>query len=106
MEDAVQVLCAVDRRDTGQAIADRLVQDRRAACVQLLGPIRSTYRWAGTVEHADEWLLVAKTTRDAYPALERAIRELHPYDVPEITAIPIEAGSADYLGWIRSEVRA
>ncbi len=105
MEDCVQVLCAVDTRDRAEAIAGRLVEDRLAACVQVLGPISSTYRWRGAVERAEEFLLVAKTTRRAYPALERAIRALHPYEVPEITAVPVVEGSADYLGWVRGEVR-
>ncbi|HWO70931.1 MAG TPA: divalent-cation tolerance protein CutA [Actinomycetota bacterium] len=105
MEDCVQVLCAVDTRERAEAIAARLVEDRRAACVQVLGPVASTYRWRGAVERAEEFLLVAKTTREAYPSLERAIRALHPYEVPEITAVPVVAGSADYLGWVRAEVR-
>ena len=104
MEDCVQVLCAVDTRDRAEAIAARLVADRRAACVQVLGPVASTYRWRGAVERAEEFLLIAKTTAAAYPSLERAIRALHPYEVPEITAIPVAGGAADYLAWIEAEV--
>lgn len=104
-EECVQVLCAVDARGRAEEIATRLVEERRAACVQVLGPIASTYRWRGAVERAEEWLLLAKTTRAGYPAAEALIRELHPYEVPEVTAVPVVRGLDAYLAWIREEVR-
>jgi periplasmic divalent cation tolerance protein len=100
----VQVLTTVDAEETARSIAHRLVEGRLAACVQVVGPISSTYRWRGEIETATEWLCIAKTTREGYPALERALLEVHPYDVPELTAMPVVAGSADYLAWIGEEV--
>ena len=85
------------------AIAAALVSERLAACVQLL-PIESWYRWQGDVRHDAELMLLAKTTRDRFPAAQARIRALHPYDVPEIIALPIVDGAAAYLDWIRQEV--
>jgi periplasmic divalent cation tolerance protein len=102
-EDVVQVLTTMDGRDAAVSLAERLVGGRTAACVQVIGPIRSVYRWRGAVERAEEWLCVAKTTRRRYGDLERTIREAHPYDVPEITALPVVAGGADYLAWVAAE---
>lgn len=103
---ALQVQTAVGSRADADRIAAALVAGRLAACVQVLAPMTSTYRWQGAVETAEEWLLLVKTTADRYPAVEAAIRSLHPYDEPEIVALPIVAGSTGYLGWIEAEVRA
>ena len=70
---------------------------------QVTGPITSTYRWQGKIETAEEWQCWAKSRRDLYPQIEQAIRRLHPYQVPEILAMPILAGSADYLAWLEAE---
>jgi periplasmic divalent cation tolerance protein len=102
-DDVVQVLTTMDGRDAAVSLAERLVEARAAACVQVIGPIRSVYRWRGAVERAEEWLCVAKTTRARYGDLERGIREGHPYNVPEITAVPVVAGGADYLAWVAEE---
>jgi periplasmic divalent cation tolerance protein len=102
-DDVVQVLTTMDGRDAAVSLAERLVEWRTAACVQVIGPIRSVYRWRGAVKRAEEWLCVAKTTRARYDDLERAIREGHPYDVPEITALPVVTGGADYLAWVVAE---
>ena len=99
----VQVVVAVDTEEHASAIAGRLVDERLAACVQVGGPVDSTYRWQGAVETAREFLLVAKTTEARLDTLTELVRELHPYDVPEITAVPIIAGLGDYLDWIRAE---
>ena len=96
----IQVTCG--SRDEADAIADRLVDGRLAACVQQV-PIRSTYRWQGGVEHDDEVLLLVKTTRARYRAVETAVLAAHSYDVPAITCVPIVAGSDDYLAWIEAE---
>lgn len=101
---ALQVQTAVGSRQDADRIADDLVARRLAACVQVLAPMTSTYRWRGEVERAEEWLLLAKTTPAAYPAVEAAIRALHPYDEPEIVALPIVAGSVGYVAWIEAEV--
>lgn len=102
-DDIMQVLTTIDGRDAADSLAERLVEGRMAACVQVVGPIRSVYRWRGAVERAEEWLCVAKTTRRRFADLERSIREGHPYDVPEITALPVAAGGADYLAWVAAE---
>jgi periplasmic divalent cation tolerance protein len=102
-DDVVQVLTTIDGRDAAVFLAERLVEGRTAACVQVVGPIQSVYRWRGAVERAEEWLCVAKTTRARYTDLERSIREGHPYDLPEITALPVVAGGADYLAWVAGE---
>jgi len=88
--------------DTAQRIADALVEERLAACVNLLPGLHSTYRWQGKVEHAAEVLLLAKTTRVRMPALQERIVALHPYELPEVLAV--EAGGLPaYLQWIARE---
>jgi periplasmic divalent cation tolerance protein len=99
----VQVVVAVDNEENAARIAEALVGDRLAACVQVGGPVTSRYRWRGAVETEQEFLVVAKTTDERLGALTERVRELHPYEVPEITALPIVGGLADYLDWIRSE---
>jgi periplasmic divalent cation tolerance protein len=90
-----------------EAVADRialaLVEQKLAACVNRLTPVDSIYRWQGKVERATEVPLLIKTTRERYGELEQAIRQLHPYEVPEIIALPIEFGHAPYLRWIGAQ---
>ncbi|MBD3291521.1 MAG: divalent cation tolerance protein CutA [Armatimonadia bacterium] len=102
----LQVFCTTDDRDEAETIAEALVRDELAACVQITGPITSVYRWQGAVERSDEWLLLAKTTSDGYETLEATIVKMHSYDVPEIVAVPIECGSEAYLRWLETSVRA
>lgn len=83
-----------------QAIARTLVEERLAACVNVLPPMQSVYRWQGQIESASEQLLLIKARRSDYSALEQRIRELHTYAVPEIIAVPIVAGLAAYLAWL------
>jgi periplasmic divalent cation tolerance protein len=104
MAEFIQVLTTVERREEAERIARSLVEKRLAACVQIVGPIASTYRWKGEVETAEEWQCLVKTRRDLYPQVERGIRLLHSYAVPEIIATPIIAGSADYLAWLGENV--
>jgi periplasmic divalent cation tolerance protein len=85
-------------------MAEVLLQERLAACAQIMGPLSSTYRWKDTLEHASEFYCHLKTTMERLPALQTRIRELHPYEVPEIVALPIIGGDAAYLKWIESEV--
>jgi periplasmic divalent cation tolerance protein len=106
MAEFVQVVTAVGSEEDAKRIAAALVEARLAACVQVVGPIKSTYRWQGSVESAVEWLCICKSSRAVYGQLERAIRELHSYEVPEIVALPIVAGSRDYLAWLRAQVGA
>ena len=104
MTDCVQVLTTAGSEKEAGRIAEVLVERRLAACVQVVGPITSRYRWEGAVEEEREWQCLAKTTRDAYEAVEAAIREVHSYDEPEIIATPIVAGSAGYLAWVDKNV--
>lgn len=96
----VQITTAASNREEADRIATTLVDRRLAGCVQIIGPIRSVYRWQGQIEHGEEWLCQIKTTGVQYAAVEAAIRELHSYECPEIIATPIVAGSAAYLQWL------
>ncbi len=105
MADCCQVTTTVATQADAERIAAALVEERLAACVQVAGPVISTYRWQGAIERATEWYCHCKTTRARYPALEARLRELHPYETPEIIALPIVAGSPAYLAWIEEGVR-
>src|SRR5215472_10899910 len=105
MPEFIQVMTAIGSRDEAQKIAEATVGGRLAACAQVIGPITSTYWWQGAMEIAEEWLCLVKTRKDLYKELEQAIREAHPYDEPEILAIPVVAGSQGYLAWVEREVR-
>ena len=102
-EVAMIVLVTVPGMEEGERIAAILVGERLAACVNLLHPVRSVYRWQGKVQADDEVLLLIKTTAQRYAALERRVREVHPYEVPEVVGLRIERGSPPYLEWLRSE---
>lgn len=88
-----------------RALATHLVESRLAACVNILAPCRSIYRWQGKVEDAEEVPLLIKTTQARYAALETAIREHHPYELPEIIAVPLSLGLPAYLGWVAAETQ-
>lgn len=102
MSEHVEIQVTCGSLDEADRIADALVERRLAACVQQL-PIRSTYRWDGEVQHDDEILLLVKTRAARFDDVAAAVRELHSYDVPAITAVPIVSGSDDYLAWIDAE---
>ena len=91
-------------RTVARRLAARLVQARVAACVNLVSGVDSVFRWAGKVDRARETLLIIKTTRPRLEALRRRVVRLHPYDVPEFIAVPVAAGHAPYLRWVRSSV--
>lgn len=97
------VLTNLPDAETARALADHLVAHRLAACVNILAPCRSVYRWQGRVEDAVEVPLLVKTTAERYAALEAAIRARHPYELPEIVAVPIERGLPGYLAWVAEE---
>jgi periplasmic divalent cation tolerance protein len=103
MPDFIQVQTTTSSKEDAERIAGALVERRLAACVQIVGPITSVYRWQGKTETSAEWLCVVKTQQALYSSVEAAIRELHSYEVPEIVATPIVAGSESYLSWVRSE---
>jgi periplasmic divalent cation tolerance protein len=100
----VALLCTCPNATTARDLARGLVERRLAACVNILPEIRSIYRWDGEIQVDSEVLMVIKTTRDAYAPLESWLLERHPYDVPEVLALPVGAGSADYLDWVMNEV--
>lgn len=85
---------------TAKKIANDLVADQLAACVQIISGVQSIFRWVGRVENSEEHLLLIKTTTDRYPDVENRIRALHPYELPEIIAVPIGGGLEGYLAWI------
>ncbi|MFY9326619.1 MAG: divalent-cation tolerance protein CutA [Georgfuchsia sp.] len=90
---------------SAQTLASDLIENRLAACVNILAPCRSVYRWQGKIECAEEVPLLIKTTSDRYPALEQAIRAQHPYELPEIVAVSASKGLPAYLHWIAEETR-
>lgn len=101
MTDKIVVLVTCGSVREARRIAQRLVEQRLAACGNVLeAPLRSIYRWKGKIETAREYLLIVKTSRRRFAALEKMVKRLHSYDVPEIIALPMAAGSADYLKWI------
>ena len=104
MTDCVLVLTTVPVTDRGGAIGRTLVEERLAACVSALPPMGSTFRWQGTVTDDAEQQLVIKTLRSQLPALERRLKELHPYDVPEFLVIEVIHGSSSYLAWVSENV--
>ena len=107
MSDTVLlVLCNVPDADTGHRLAHMLVERQLAACVNLLPPCTSIYRWQGKLETASEHPLLIKTTTRRYPALEAALAEAHPYELPEILAFQATTGLSGYLGWVAAETAA
>jgi len=106
MNDFLQIVTTTERQEDARRIADVLVEKRLAACVQIVGPVTSVYRWQGKVESAQEWQCQIKTRQALLDDVADAIREIHPYDVPEIVAIPIVAGSREYLVWLEEQTGA
>ncbi len=104
MSDYIQVLTTTARRDEAERIARALIDSHLAACVQIQGPITSIYRWKGAVETSEEWQCSVKSRADLFLRIKDAILELHPYEVPEILAVPMVAGGDRYLAWIDEEV--
>ena len=101
----IQVFTTIEKREDARKIAGQAVEKRLAACVQVLGPLTSTFWWENKIDEAEEWLLIMKTRDDLYSELERVIRENHPYEVPEIIATPVVSGHRRYLDWIDREVK-
>ena len=100
------VLTNLPDRAIADRLADSLVEQRLAACVNILAPCRSAYRWKGAVQHDEEHPMLIKTTAERYAALEAAIRAMHPYELPEIVAVGIERGLPGYLAWVHAETKA
>jgi periplasmic divalent cation tolerance protein len=100
-----QVMTTLPDQAAAERVAATLVEERLAACAQVFGPVSSTYWWQGSVERSIEWYCQAKTTVARLPQLQARIQELHPYEVPEIIAVPILQGNSEYLKRIQEAVR-
>jgi len=100
------VLTNLPDRAVAERLADTLVANNLAACVNILAPCRSVYRWKGAVQHDEEHPMLIKTTAERYGALEQALRAGHPYELPEIIAVPVERGLPAYLDWVAAETKA
>jgi len=106
MTESVVVLVTVGSADEGERIAHSLVSERLAACVSLVGPVTSIYRWQGEIVRDEERLLIIKTRGTLVPELEARVKALHSYTTPEVIALPISAGSQAYLRWLEAETVA
>lgn len=105
MSDEKLMISTAGSKEEASRIATALVESQLAACVNIVGPIESIYRWQGKVENAQEFLLLVKTVSSQSAAVIKRIRELHSYDLPEAIEVGIDGGSADYLKWIVDSVR-
>jgi periplasmic divalent cation tolerance protein len=101
--EALVVISNLPSRDAADKLAAQLVAAKLAACVNILAPCRSVYRWKGEVQHDEEHPMLIKTTRERYPEVEAAIRAGHPYELPEIIALPVAEGLPAYLDWVKNE---
>lgn len=106
VEDYLQVMTTTETQEDARRIARTLVEKRLAACVQVIGPLSSTYWWQDKVEEAQEYLCLIKTRHDRFEQVAAAIRAVHPYEVPEILAVPVASGSRDYLAWLDAVIGA
>ena len=103
MEKYIQIFTTTKKKEDAEKIARMLVEKRLAGCIQIL-PITSIYRWRG-IEREEEWLCLIKSKKTLYEELEKTIKEIHPHEIPEIIAVPIIAGSDDYLKWLNNELK-
>ncbi len=104
MTDKIVVLSTAASAEEAEKIARRLVEERLAACVNVVPGVRSFYRWQGKIENAAEWLLVIKSSRDRFEALRIAVEKLHSYEVPEAIALSVIDGARNYLNWMEGEL--
>ena len=106
MTDKIVVLTTCDSEDQAERIARRLVEQRLAACVNIVARASSIYRWKDAIERADEWLLIVKSRRQLFSALRTEVERIHSYTVPELIALPIVDGAEAYLGWMDDELKS
>lgn len=106
MTPAIVVLVTVGSEQEAETIATALLEERLAACVSVTSPVRSLYRWEGRIADDREWQLIIKTQARLFEALAARVRALHSYDVPEIIALPVLAGTTDYVDWIQNETKS
>ncbi len=105
MDEFILVLTTVPDAKTGQTLAMPILEEKLAACVTISGASKSFYWWKGKIAEETEHILFIKTRASLFPKLEKKLREVHPHDVPEIIALPVQKGSADYLSWIEKETK-
>lgn len=103
MTEFIVILVTAANAEEAATIADTLVRDRLVACANILGGVRSIFHWQGKIDQADEHLVILKGRSEHFQRIEQRVRDLHSYDVPEIIALPVIAGSAPYLKWLREE---
>jgi periplasmic divalent cation tolerance protein len=99
--ESIVVLVTCGSEEEAVKVAHSLVEERLAACVNLISPVRSIYRWEGKIWDEKEWILIIKTQKERYEELENKVKSLHSYSVPEIIGLPIVEGSSSYLGWLK-----
>ena len=104
MTDFIQVFITVNDGSKAKEIAETLLEKRLAGCVQINGGFSSLYRWQGRIMEDQEWLLIIKSCKRLYPELEREVKRIHPYEVPEILAVSVSNGNEAYLNWLESEL--
>jgi len=104
MEFYIQGVTTREKKEDAEKIAKTILEKRLAGCVQIVGPILSTYWWKDALETVEEWQCLMKTRKDLYGAVEKAVKAIHPYETPEIIAIPIATGSKEYLKWLHDEI--
>lgn len=104
MTEYIQVFSTVVSNKTAEEIAESVIDKKFAAIVQITGPVKSMYRWEGKILKGEDWRLIFKTTKELYEKLEKEIKRLHPFGVPEILAVPVVEGNKDYLKWISKEL--
>lgn len=105
MSGEIVILCTCGSPEEAEKVARHLLEKRVAGCVSMVPGVRSFYWWQGAVESASEHLLLIKSSAELFAEVERAIREVHSYEVPEVLALPVLEGAADYLKWLRSNLR-
>lgn len=103
MNKYIQVITTVSKKTDAEKIGKRLIDKRLAACVQIAGPVKSIYRWKSKIETAKEFMCIIKTRKIFYKKVEKAIKKIHPYEIPEIIAMSIAEGSRGYLKWLSDE---
>src|ERR1051326_8915482 len=105
MSEQIVILSTCSSAEEGERLARLLVEQRLAACVNVIPGVRSFYRWQGAIESSDEWLLIAKSSRELFPALSAALEQAHSYDVPEFLARRVVDGASKYLEWLAGSLR-
>ena len=101
----IQIITTLERKKDAERIGNILIEKRLAACIQIIGPLKSIYRWKEKIELAEEWMCIIKTKDNLYEEIERCIRDEHPYEIPEVIAVPIIKGSRGYLEWLRGQIK-